>query len=498
MRSWQTKETRHYCQVCNAWMGNDKQSILLHENGKKHQENVERSLKTRRDTKDAQDKQAKQLKSSLAAMEQSALQSMTTGPDAHYFDTTSAGLGQPGAVGLPPYAGAGMGMYAQPIHSTVSATAPLPPPPPPPAPSQSKAPPPAHISKEDKKEWKALKKQRQEEKKKKDADSDNDNDDDLPTSQQSKKKRRIIAPDEGHYTLMVDENNPAGVVKSENDTSAPPTTESTNSKPTTYLEGIVFAELLEPDMPIQIWTGSNLSSAEERKLAHNQSLWKNGLVVNMKRKKKPTNNSDMNDEDRMVVSVAYLKLSTDQDETLEHDVRLHRIRIVLGGDESIPETLEEARILAMGGEEIDTSGERTTADRIDEATGLSGWSTVQIKRTTKHQEAREERQRERQQQRLARRATEDAAKEAAMRRLEESKVANAEDSALGAFDVWSQTAKGGYKGVDIHTEANITVADTAKRLAAKGEAVAFKKGKFGKDKIAGKKRNRRVTSADDD
>jgi len=104
-------------------MGNDKQSILLHENGKKHQENVERSLKTRRDTKDAQDKQAKQLKSSLAAMEQSALQSMTTGPDAHYFDTTSAGLGQPGAVGLPPYAGAGMGMYAQPIHSTVSATA---------------------------------------------------------------------------------------------------------------------------------------------------------------------------------------------------------------------------------------------------------------------------------------------------------------------------------------------------------------------------------------
>ena len=47
---WRNKE-RHYCAVCNAWMGSDRQSIRLHENGKKHKENVEKDLVNRRDEK---------------------------------------------------------------------------------------------------------------------------------------------------------------------------------------------------------------------------------------------------------------------------------------------------------------------------------------------------------------------------------------------------------------------------------------------------------------
>lgn len=81
-------------------------------------------------------------------------------------------------------------------------------------------------------------------------------------------------------------------------------------------------------------------------------------------------------------------------------------------------------------------------------------------------------------------------KEAEARRMEEAKVANADDSALGAFDVWG---KGGYKGINIQKEADITLADTAKTLA-KGSSVAFKK----KKKKPAARRNIRQTSADDD
>ena len=47
---WRNVE-RHYCAYCNAWMGSDRQSILIHENGKKHKEAVEANLKKRRDEK---------------------------------------------------------------------------------------------------------------------------------------------------------------------------------------------------------------------------------------------------------------------------------------------------------------------------------------------------------------------------------------------------------------------------------------------------------------
>ena len=80
--------------------------------------------------------------------------------------------------------------------------------------------------------------------------------------------------------------------------------------------------------------------------------------------------------------------------------------------------------------------------------------------------------------------------------MEEAKYANAHDSALGAYDVWSSATSAvegktaAYKGVDIHKETKVEVADTAKSLSKGMGSVAFKKKKV-------KKKSIRRTSADD-
>jgi hypothetical protein len=85
------------------------------------------------------------------------------------------------------------------------------------------------------------------------------------------------------------------------------------------------------------------------------------------------------------------------------------------------------------------------------------------------------------------------AKLAEARRMEEAKIANADDSALGAYDIWNRSQEG-YKGIKITTSRDdkVEVSDVAKKLAD-GKNVEFKKtGKKGKPQ------NRRTTSADDD
>lgn len=62
---WRANE-RHYCALCNVWMGSDRQSIALHENGKKHREAVEEDLKRRRDEKSKKEKDKKDLESVFA------------------------------------------------------------------------------------------------------------------------------------------------------------------------------------------------------------------------------------------------------------------------------------------------------------------------------------------------------------------------------------------------------------------------------------------------
>ena len=78
--------------------------------------------------------------------------------------------------------------------------------------------------------------------------------------------------------------------------------------------------------------------------------------------------------------------------------------------------------------------------------------------------------------------------------MEEARVDNAEDSALGAYDVWNN-GKEGYKGVNIHAMGKMTAADAAGTSLSGGKKVEFKKKSvFQKNKKA---QNRRTTSADD-
>jgi WW domain-binding protein 4 len=163
----------------------------------------------------------------------------------------------------------------------------------------------------------------------------------------------------------------------------------------------------------------------------------------------------------------------------------------LGGDDStIPDTLEEARLLAMGGEEIKPfAGEHATIGPLDENTGLSVWSTVSITKKSVRQEDREEKERIAEKLRKARSEREIENKKAEARKLEEAKVSNADDSALGAYDVWG---KGDYKGVDISKDVNLSVEETAKKLAPNTSGTAFRKVKKKKPG------SRRRTSADDD
>ncbi len=87
--------------------------------------------------------------------------------------------------------------------------------------------------------------------------------------------------------------------------------------------------------------------------------------------------------------------------------------------------------------------------------------------------------------------------------MEEAKHENADDSALGAYDIWSTSGKGGYKGVKIITNTKMTVNDTAKSLSRGRTDVKFKKrGDKNREnsmrKRARKLRNLRTTFSDED
>lgn len=332
--------------------------------------------------------------------------------------------------------------------------------PPPPPPASSK-----HNKKQEMQDWEAKRQAREEEKLKKRGLGEDDEDDEEEDPRLRKKPK--IGEQDGHYTY----------------------------EGHTYLEGIVFGDMLEEDMPLEIWTGSLLASRAEKRLPERHVHWKGGLVAAVRQKL-----SAVDHEDRLVVDVAYLRDPDDEQETLDKSVPLNRVRLVLGkgdaADEMIPATLVEARIMAMGGEEeiLPNDGAQQPPEEMDEATGFTSWATVSIKKTTMHQELKEERARLRQKRKEDAEQADRVKREADARRMEEAKVANADDSALGAYDVYSRS-KEGYKGVDIHGEAKVDVHDLGKKLSEGKTDVGFKKSAFKSKK---KKQNRRTTSADDD
>lgn len=407
---WRNKE-RHYCAVCNAWMGSDRQSILLHENGKKHREAVEADLEKRRDDKAKKEKSKKDLES--------------------VFAKVNAAAG--GGGGIPANFGSAKPweqyQHAQPVTSSCTQQV---------------------IKKEPKQ--RPIK---------------------VTSSIDTKPKAPetpVFDPNIGHYELE-------GII---------------------YLEGQVYAKMLEEGMPCQLWMGSTVATDLEKRDLRNYNHWKKMALLAKVVKKRGGDG-----ESKITCHVSYLQNATDDDETLETNVLPSRIRLLLNSDPSIPSTMEEAHLALMGGEQTIQVGNDnvTAAANVDENTGLSGWSTTTIRKVSSQYEQNQEKKRQRQHEKEVAEYKEKKEKEIQARKMEEAKYANGHDSALGAYDVWSSAnsaagsagaAKRSYKGVDINKETTMEVADTAKSLSKGKGSVAFKKKKI-------KKRgNVRKTSADDD
>jgi len=538
---WHQKESRHYCEYCNKWMGSDRQSVLLHEQGQKHLKAVEEHLSRRREARHQSDARSEYLQQVKRQIETSAAQASAASAAAFGGPCAATGVG--GAPPPPPPPPGGRGPYNYGYQQQQQ----QPPPPPPRAPAApSTAPsssPPASYppggsgnqrrqQREELQEWEQRKRQRVEaERARIKAKYGGEDDDEGDAERDIQNPKRSLAPDEGHYRVKGDDGD--------------------GNEDRVYLEGPVFGPaVLEEHMPIQIWTGSGEADQEEMKFS--KDGWKDGVVAAVRKRRRQRRNAikeenpgavaaaavcvaadeTNNDEYEIVADVSYLKSLDAEDETLEKSVPLYRIRILLGDGsfDTIPDTLEEARLMVMGGSVVEVQGKRGSAavkkeekrqengddDEDDESAAaalVSGWSTVCVKTTSAKQELKEERARLKQKRKQE--ALEQQQKErlALERKLEEAKIANADDSALGAYDVWNASSKIGYKGVDIHGTsagasgtAQVSAEDYGKKLASSdgddgssAKKIEFKTKKSGfKSKFDKKKLNRRTTSADDD
>ena len=68
---WENDE-RHYCALCNSWMGSDRQSILIHEGGRKHREATEADLLRRREDRAERERADRDMAGMLKRIEASA------------------------------------------------------------------------------------------------------------------------------------------------------------------------------------------------------------------------------------------------------------------------------------------------------------------------------------------------------------------------------------------------------------------------------------------
>ncbi|KAL4164545.1 hypothetical protein KRP22_004410 [Phytophthora ramorum] len=68
---WKSNE-RHYCKFCNAWMQGDKLSVKHHEQGRRHKEKLEETLKLKRQAKSDASNSEKELRDQLQQIEEAA------------------------------------------------------------------------------------------------------------------------------------------------------------------------------------------------------------------------------------------------------------------------------------------------------------------------------------------------------------------------------------------------------------------------------------------
>jgi hypothetical protein len=246
----------------------------------------------------------------------------------------------------------------------------------------------------------------------------------------------------------------------------------------------------------------------------NNTFWKCGIIVQVtqrgNRESKKHGMAELEEPSlSLAFDVAYLLHPDDEDETLEEKVDPTRLRLELSKANNthprIPQSVEEARLMLVGGEEeevVFASALQTEEEKeveIDENTGFTKFRTISIKRMTvrKEEETRQRNILVDEQGYTTRQQQDEATKRERMEqaKTEEAKYLGAEDSALGAYDVWGQ---GGYKGVRItHDLAATAVGNkrAAATISANNSAISQSMVGFKKRNI--QKRNVRVTSGED-
>jgi hypothetical protein len=283
---------RHYCELCNVWLASDRSSILHHENGAQHQLQLQQSTLDQRERKEQHEKEQKIFQSSLQHMEAAAVASVI-GQDYARFATTTATK----ATATAPTTTAFTTIVPS-TNTNSAATA-----------AAAATATTTTTTQASKVEWEERKRKRQEEKRvaaqarakelghrlggpdsndNDDDDNDNDNDDDesMSTKKQRQRQGGPIGETEGSYEID-------GV---------------------TWLEGTTYGEIIEDEMPVQLWRGPNHCTDVELRLPHHTVYWRDAIVVAVR----PVLQYQQHQRgaDRIVLDVAYLE---QQQQPQQHD-----------------------------------------------------------------------------------------------------------------------------------------------------------------------------------
>eukprot|EP00554_Chaetoceros_debilis_P010928 CAMPEP_0194108100 /NCGR_PEP_ID=MMETSP0150-20130528/7860_1 /TAXON_ID=122233 /ORGANISM="Chaetoceros debilis, Strain MM31A-1" /LENGTH=571 /DNA_ID=CAMNT_0038796711 /DNA_START=26 /DNA_END=1741 /DNA_ORIENTATION=+ len=557
---WKNDE-RYYCACCNVWMGSDRMSIAIHENGKKHKEAMEASVLARRKDKLKEESDKKSMEQTMRMIHEAA--------DKRHRDDVMSGTFTGSAVSASTSAAAvgnittSIGMDStrnivnQQLHTNTGA---------------GTGTGTDISSKGELKSWKDRKQKRSRSDPRSmtsgNTANDADDDDDETILAKKRKKQRLVLIQEKLISLNnynnVGNDDHQQQQQRQQHLKHPKNIDHYSVGENIYLQCPLYSSLLEVEMPVEIWTGSSTTTIQHRmgtvtgsinqsaagtgtaSVDEIQSLWKMGIVMKVHR-----NDDDANQTTATVTTetidtinshikcdVSYLKDINDNDETIERKVDGTRLRILLGCDDMIPSTVEEARVALLGieegsgdiGIEDATSNGNTSmpisAPVMDEDTGLSSWTTTSVRKVTVSQQVKEERARARAKRKEQFEKQEQEKKDAQGRKMEEERYVNAHDSALGAYDVWSSAGRVGYKGVQIGTTGSGTGSgsgsggandDAAVGLgsSASGGKLAANNGRVGvrfkkrngaaggrntvasKFKRSQKKQNRRKTFVDD-
>jgi len=133
----------------------------------------------------------------------------------------------------------------------------------------------------------------------------------------------------------------------------------------TYLDGKIYASILKEDMIVQIWKGPLILTETTRNKEYMYS-WKMGIILKIHKENLLSSIS---------FDISYLKSPKDEKETVDKNVPPHQIRILLGVDDNVPATVDEARMLLLGEQKTVTINNDIILE-VDKNTGISSWGTI--------------------------------------------------------------------------------------------------------------------------